>query len=104
MQPAGIMLLDNEPPLFRRQNRRVAARLRGLLEIPFFSIGRKIPQRHDQPRTVNIRAFAGGMPGTEKPANGAEVPEAFRAADLEIVGAVRDCWKGIFRRRLWPTT
>jgi hypothetical protein len=48
MQPARIVFLDHEPPLLRRLDRRLAARLGGLFEIAFLSVSREVSQGHDQ--------------------------------------------------------
>ena len=48
MQARRIMLLDHETPLLRRLDRRIAARLGGLFEIPLLPVGGEVSQGHDK--------------------------------------------------------
>jgi hypothetical protein len=66
MQARRVMLLDHEAPLLRRLHGRVAAGLRGLFEIPLFSVGGEVSQGHDKTRTnENAAAYDNEGPGTE---------------------------------------
>ena len=55
MQARRIMLLDHETPLLRRLDRHIAARLRGLFEIPLLAVGGEVSQGHDKTHTNEKR-------------------------------------------------
>lgn len=58
MQPGRRMLLDHETATLRRRNLALAARLRGLLEIPLLAVGGELSGRHDDP-PVLTRSYHG---------------------------------------------
>jgi hypothetical protein len=62
VQPRGVMLLDHEAPLLRWHHRRLARRLRRLLEITFLSILGELLQ-HDWSRILfGMKAYHGPHP------------------------------------------